>query len=585
MNQTRSFLLLALAFVAYLLFNQWMSDYHKPPTPPATGGSVAAATSASIPASAATVAGAVSAIDQQSQAAAINGASTDKAATQGQLIKVSTDVLTLTIDTRGGTLVGAHLLKYPAQMGSKDSVRLFNDTADDYYEAQSGLIGVSGAAAPNHTSLFHADRTKYSLAPGQKQLVVALDWVSPAGVKVVKRYTLTRGSYTVGLTQTIDNTGSQTWSGQAYRQLERAVPPKGHVSFLKKYAGAGNYGFFGAAWYGPDKKFNQVDFEDIKSHPLGANGGVGRQVKGGWIAMEETYFVGAWLPDSKETSTFSTVELNTGSHSADPHYLIRSVGPLLTVAPGQSTTSSARLFVGPKLPDVLKQVAPHFDLALNYGMMTIIARPLHWVLANLYTITSNWGWAIVLLVLLINALIYKLNAMQYRSSAHMRRLKPRMDSLKERFGDDKQKLQQATMELYKKEKVNPMAGCLPVLVTLPVFFGLYELLRQSVELRQAPFIFWIQDLSAADPYFILPILYAIVMLIQSMMMPMTPGMGATQQKMMRYMPVAYAVFFAFFPAGLALYYVVNTICRLLTQWWVYRQVDHEQARKEAAKAK
>ncbi|HET7268394.1 MAG TPA: membrane protein insertase YidC [Oleiagrimonas sp.] len=582
MNQTRSFLLLALAFVAYLLFNQWMSDYHKPPTPPpAESASVAAAASAAVPASAASVSAATS----SERTAALNAASTGKATQTGQLIKVSTDVLTLTIDTRGGTLVGAHLLKYPAERGSKESVRLFNNTPDHYYEAQSGLIGVGGDAAPNHTSVFQTAKTSYSLAPGQKQLTVKLHWTSPSGVKVVKRYTLTRGSYAIKLTQTIDNGSNDPWRGQAYHQFERVMPPKGHVSFLKKYAGAGNYGFFGAAWYGPEAKFNQVDFEDIKNHPLNESGGVGRKVTGGWIAMEETYFVGAWLPGNKKTNTFSTVELDAGGKDANPHYLIRSVGPLMSVAPGQTTSSSARLFVGPKLPHVLESVAPHFDLALNYGMMTIIARPLHWVLANLYTITGNWGWAIVLLVILINALIYKLNAMQYRSSAHMRRLKPRMDSLKERFGDDKQKLQQATMELYKKEKVNPMAGCLPVLVTLPVFFGLYELLRQSVELRQAPFIFWIHDLSAADPYFILPALYAVAMLIQSMMMPMTPGMGATQQKMMRYMPVAYAVFFAFFPAGLALYYIVNTICRLLTQWWVYRQVDHEQARKEAAKAK
>src|SRR5699024_6952496 len=200
-----------------------------------------------------------------------------------------------------------------------------------------------------------------------------------------------------------------------------------------------------------------------------------------------------------------------------------------------------------------------FDLALNYGMMTIVARPLHWVLTKLHSITGNWGWAIVLLVILINALIYKLNAMQYRSSAHMRRLKPRMDALKERYGDDKQKLQQATMELYKKEKVNPVAGCLPLLITIPIFFGLYELLRESVELRQAPFIGWIHDLSGADPYFVLPIIYGLVMLVQSLTMPMTPGMDGTQQKMMKFMPVAMAVIFAFFPSGLVLYYSVSAV--------------------------
>ncbi|HEX7340991.1 MAG TPA: membrane protein insertase YidC [Rhodanobacteraceae bacterium] len=578
MNQTRTFLLLALVFVAYLLFNQWMKEFHPPATPPTPASAVASATSTANPATS-------SHAGEAASASALNKASTSQAMAPSQLITVKTDVLALTINSRGGTVVGAHLLKYPETLGSKASVSMMSDKANHFYEAQSGLIGIGGDAAPNHKSLFHAEHTSYVLAPGQKQIVVALDWTSPSGVKVVKRYTLTRGSYAIRLTQTIDNSGSQPWSGQAYRQLERVVPPTAHVNFLKKYAGAADYGFFGAAWYGPGDKFNQVKFDDIKKHPLGTDGSIGRKVTGGWIAMEQTYFVGAWLPPTHEASTFSTVELDAGGKDAKSHYIIRSVGPVLTVAPGKSTMTTAQLYVGPKLPDLLDKVAPHFDLSLNYGMMTIIARPLHWVLAELYKVTRNWGWAIVLLVILINAVIYKLNALQYRSSAHMRRLAPHMKALKERFGDDKQKLQQATMELYKKEKVNPVAGCLPVLVTLPIFFGLYELLRQSVELRQAPFIFWIHDLSAADPYFVLPVLYAIVMLIQSMMMPITPGMGAGQQKMMKYMPVAYAVLFAFFPAGLSLYYIVNTICRLLTQWWVYRQVDHETARREAAKAK
>ncbi|HEX7340211.1 MAG TPA: membrane protein insertase YidC [Rhodanobacteraceae bacterium] len=589
MNQTRSFLLLALAFVAYLLFNQWMNDYHRPKTPPPAPAAVASATTASSPEAAGVPTAPANA---GSSSAPTDAAATGKvpavataAAAPGQLIHVKTDVLELAIDTRGGTLVRSHLLKYPETYGSKDKVQLLNNQPAHLYEAQSGLIGADGAAAPNHTTLFTTNKTDYTLAPGQKSLTVDLTWTGPAGVKVVKSYTFTRGSYAVALSQAIDNTGAKAWHGHAYHQFERVVPPKAKVNFLKKYAGAADYGFFGAAWYSPEDKFNQVKFDDIKKHPLGQDGAIGRNVKGGWIAMEETYFLGAWLPKGDVTAHISTLELPGTGANAKTRYLIRSVGPLLTVAPGQSTTSAAKLYLGPMIPDLLQKVEPSLKLALNYGMMTIIARPLHWVLVKLHAITGNWGWAIVLMVILINALIYKLNAMQYRSSAHMRRLAPRMKALKERFGDDKQKLQQATMELYKKEKVNPMAGCFPVLITLPIFFGLYELLRQSVELRQAPFIFWIHDLSAADPYFVLPVLYAIVMLIQSMMMPITPGMGATQQKMMRYMPVAYAVLFAFFPAGLSLYYIVNTICRLLTQWWVYREVDRETARREAAKAK
>lgn len=583
MNQTRTFLLLALAFVAYLLFNAWMNDYHRPPPAPAATASVATAASAAVP-TAVTSVGSKAGIPAGTAIAPapVNGKPAT-AATHGQLIKVTTDVLALTIDTRGGTVVNAHLLKYPEKLGSKQNVQLLNDSPKRFYEAQSGLIGVGGDAAPNHQSLFRAEKTQYALAPDQQQLTVKLVWTGPNGVTVNKVFTVKRGGYAIGLSQTITNQGDQPWRGQAYHQLERVVPPEPtYGNFLEKYSDQSRYSFFGVAWYSPEDNFNQIKFDDFKKHPLADNGGVGRQVTGGWIAMEQSYFVGAWLQPKKEKSTFSTATLDADSEQ--PHYLIRSIGPLLTVAPGASTTSTARLFLGPKLPDLLAKIEPSFHLALNYGFMTIIARPLHWVLAKLHAVAHNWGWAIVLLVLLINLAAYKLNAMQYRSAAHMRRLKPRMDQLKERYGDDKQKLQQATMELYKKEKVNPVAGCFPLLITLPIFFALYELLRESVELRQAPFIGWIHDLSAADPYFILPVLYAIVMLIQSMTMPMSPGMDGMQAKIMKFMPVAYAVFFAFFPAGLALYYIVNTICRLLTQWWVYRQVDKAEANKKAAKA-
>ncbi len=590
MNQTRSFLILALVFVAYLLFNAWMNEYHQPPAAPAPTASVAAAASteasggATVP-EAATSAGANPAGTSRAPAASAaipSGAPGPATGTRGGTISVVTDVLRLSIDTRGGTVVDARLLKYPKSLGSPQSVQLLSDTPSHFYEAQNGLVGIGGDAAPTHKSLFQATRTHYELAPGQDKLTVDLSWTGPDGVQVVKRYTLHRGSYTVTLTQQIVNRGDKPWRGQAYRQLERVVPPEPQYSnFLEKYSDQSRYSFFGAAWYGPEEKFNKLKFDDFKDHPLGSGDRVGRSVTGGWIAMEQSYFLGAWLPSPKEKDVFSTATVDKGK---SPHYLIRSIGPAMTVAPGQAVTSQARLYLGPKLPSELKKVAPHFDLALNYGMMTIVARPLHWVLTKLQAATGNWGWAIVLLVLLINAACYKLYALQYRSSAHMRRLKPRMDALKERFGDDKQKLQQATMELYKKEKVNPVAGCLPVLITIPIFFGLYELLRESVELRQAPFILWIHDLSAADPYFILPILYGLVMLVQSWLMPISSGMDSSQQKMMRYMPVVSAAFFAFFPAGLALYYFVSGVSRLAIQWWVYRQVDRAEARKKEAKA-
>jgi YidC/Oxa1 family membrane protein insertase len=251
------------------------------------------------------------------------------------------------------------------------------------------------------------------------------------------------------------------------------------------------------------------------------------------------------------------------------------------VAAGQQATSAAQLYLGPKLPDQLQTIAPGLELTIDYGMLKIFAEPLHWVLAQLDKITHNWGVSIILLVLLINLVTFKFTNAQFESAAKMRKLKPRMDALKERYGDDRQKMQQAMMDLYKKEKVNPAAGCLPLLITIPIFYGLYYVLRDSVELRQAPFFGWIHDLSAADPYFVLPVLYTIVMLAQQWLMPPAAGMDPTQQKMMKFMPLMFAVIFLFFPSGLVLYYVVNGLCRLLQQWWMMRRHDSAPAKAAA----
>ena len=258
------------------------------------------------------------------------------------------------------------------------------------------------------------------------------------------------------------------------------------------------------------------------------------------------------------------------------------MGPQISVAPGQTADSHASLYVGPKLADDLIAVTPSLKLAVDYGMFTIVAVPIHAVLDFMHRISGNWGMAIILLVLVLNLVLYKLSAAQYVSSAKMRKLKPRMDALKERYGDDKQKMQQAMMELYKKEKINPVSGCLPLVVQIPVFFALYVVLRESVELRQAPFFGWIHDLSVADPYFVLPILNMLVMLAQQFLMPQTPGMDPTQQKMMRFMPIVFSVLFAFFPAGLVLYYVVNGLWRLGQQWWVTRQVERADIKARTA---
>jgi YidC/Oxa1 family membrane protein insertase len=580
MPQTRSFLLLALAFVAYLLWNQWQQDYHTPPK-----AAPAAAATASIPGSGASTSDA----SVPSVASAPTGANPAPASTatnagsglpsapaaakpaakpmqHGRLITVTTDVLRLTIDTRGGSIVRSALLGYPAKLKSKQSVQLFSDSDSHFFVAQNGLLNRSGSA-PDQNATFQAGKSSYTLQPGQKTLAVDLTWTGADGVKVVKRYTLTRGSYVIGLQQQIDNGSAKAFSAWPYRQLQRVVPPAPkHNNFLAKWSDQSRYSFFGAAWYGPEMKFKTRKFDDFAKEPLKKN------VTGGWMAMEQHYFMAAWLPAEKATQQFSTQVVEGG---AKPRYLIREIGPELHVAPGATANSASRLYAGPKLRNQLGKIAPGLDLSVDYGMFTVVAAPMHMLLTWFHGLTGNWGLAIIFVVLLINVLLYKLNAAQYRSGAKMRKLKPRMDALKERYGDDKQKLQQATMELYKKEKINPVAGCLPLLVQIPVFFALYTVLRESVELRQAPFIGWIHDLSAPDPYFVLPIIYMGVMLLTQRMMPMTASMDATQAKIMKWMPVVYPIFFAFFPAGLVLYYTVNGLARVAQQWHVMRKFEAE----------
>ncbi|MFK2893030.1 membrane protein insertase YidC [Dyella flagellata] len=560
MNQTRTFLLFALLAVAYLLFQQWEQDYG--PHPPASAAATTQSSSGE-PGAAPVIA---------------NG---NASAGTAQLITVSTDVLRLTIDTRGGSIVRSELLQYPVTPRTKKDpnpapIRLLDDGSTDYFTAQSGLVSADGAA-PDHRAIFQAAQTSYELTAGQDALNVDLSWADASGMKVTKRYTLHRGSYAIELDQQIDNGSGKTWDGQAYRQLQRADRPAAvYSNFLQRISDQSRYGFFGAVWYSPEDKFKKLDFSDFakpKEQPPTS------QITGGWVGMMQNYFLGAWIPNAKEADSFSTTVIN--EETGKSHYVIRSVGPQISVAPGQHASSAAQLYIGPKLTDQLGAIAPGLDLTVDYGMLKIFAEPLHWTLAQLEKLTGNWGVAIILLVLLINLATFKLTNAQFQSANKMRKLKPRIDALKERYGDDRQKMQQAMMELYKKEKVNPAAGCFPMLITIPIFYGLYYVLRDSVELRQAPFFGWIHDLSAADPYFVLPVLYTIVMLAQQWMMPVQPGMDPAQQKMMKFMPLMFAVIFLFFPSGLVLYYAVNGICRLLQQWWMMRRADAVPAKAAA----
>jgi len=569
MNQTRNFLMFALLAVAYFLFIAWEKDY-APPPPQATHASVANASSdGSVPGATPL---AVAAGTAPTIASDANQASPSPS--PSQLITISTDVLKLTVDTRGGSLVHADLLAYPKAAPTHKNPNppptvLLNNDGEHYFVAQSGLVSSSDTTAqdqPNHLALFHSDKSSYALAEGQKSLNVALTWQDAAGLKVTKTYRFTRGSYVIDVSQRIDNTTAQTWQGSAYQQLQRVAPPK-PASWFSHYTDPEQRSFQGAAWY-TGEKFEKLDFKNFseKKDTLDSN------IKGGWAAMLRLYFFAAWIPPTDQTEHYTTETIDPDS--AHPRYLIRAVGPALSVAPGQTLTSQARLYVGPNVQGTLDAIAPGLDLTIDYGMFKAIAVPMHWVLSQFHAISKNWGVAIILLVLLIKGATWKLTAVQYRSSAKMRKLAPRIAQLKERYGDDKVKMQQATMELYKKEKVNPMGGCLPVLITMPVFYGLFFVLEYSLELRHAAFL-WIPDLSAPDPLYILPVIYAAVMLGTQWLNPAAAGMDPTQAKMMKVMPLLFTVMFAFFPAGLCLYYAVNGLVGLAQQWWVTHHVERE----------
>jgi YidC/Oxa1 family membrane protein insertase len=556
MNQTRNFLFFALIAVGYFLFMAWQKDYMTPPPAPA-----AAATAAGVPGA------------QTGVAPGVSNAAGDNA--PSSLVTVTTDVLRLTIDTRGGSIVHSELLDYPVTPRTKKDphpapVTLFDTDDAHYFVAQNGLVSSSDADAadqPNHLAAFQSAQAAYTLAAGQDALDVPLTWQDAKGLKVTKTYHFTRGSYVVALDQKIDNVGSTPWQGNAYTQLLRAEPSH-DGNWLTNMSHPEARSFQGAAWY-TGEKFEKLSFKDLAD----PKDKLDASFKGGWAAMLRLYFFAAWIPPADETASYATDTVNPGSEH--PRYLIRAIGPTISVAPGQSADAKARLYVGPNRQGTLDAVAPGLDLTIDYGMFKAIAVPMHGILSFLHSIVKNWGLAIILLVLLIKGVTWKLTAMQFRSGAKMRKLQPRIQALKERYGDDKVKLQQAQMELYKKEKVNPMAGCLPVLITMPVFFALLYVLEYSLELRHASFL-WIPDLSAHDPYYILPVIFAAVQFCTQLLNPAV-GMDPAQAKMMKIMPLIFSVMFAFYPAGLCLYYAVNGLVGLGQQWWITHHVNREEA--------
>jgi YidC/Oxa1 family membrane protein insertase len=564
MDTLRLLLFFALALVLLLIYQAWVEDYGPVRAPPAAvaegtpreGAGSDARGTAAVEVPPAEVAP-VPAID--ASAAAPDAASVSAASSQP--ITVETDVLRLEISPQGGAIVSAWLKDYAQTADDPETnFQLLKPSPPNMFVAESGLRGPETGPLPADTGkvLFQSGQQAYSLAPGQDTLEVVLTWGHPSGAQVNKRYRFTRGSYLIESAQEIINATSAPLAARSYNQLQR-------TELYDPDASSFIYTYTGGVYYTPEEKYRKVSFDDMRSERLSV------EAANGWIAMIQHYFLAAWLPPAAAVQTFFT------SVRDDSKYLIGSYTAAATVPPGATHTFTDRLFVGPKLQDTLASIAPGLELAVDYGWLTIIAQPIYWLLAAIHSLVGNWGWAIIILTILIKLAFYKLSETSYKSMANMRKLTPRLQALKDKYGDDKEKLNQAMMEMYKKEKINPLGGCLPILVQIPVFIALYWVLLESVELRQAPFALWIDNLSAPDPYFVLPLIMGVSMFVQQKLNPAPPD--PIQAKIMMSLPFVFTVFFAFFPAGLVLYWVVNNLLSIAQQWYITRNIEKAAAKQ------
>ncbi|MDJ0653073.1 MAG: membrane protein insertase YidC [Xanthomonadales bacterium] len=556
MPNTRLFLIVAIGAVGFLLWQQWQIDYGQPAAPrtaqPTVGQDVNPAADGTVPSVAPP---SQSGSDTPSLPPPSSGGRTPDPADGGQVIRITTDVLDVEISTTGGELQHATLLEYPLELKTPEAkVELLHTDSSRYFVAQSGLVSSTHTSA-DHRQPFIASRNEYRLGDGDDEILVPLTWEAD-GITVTKTYRFQRGSYQIQVDQAVSNASDKAWVGSPYRQLQRVQPFIDDDSFTNP----ARYSFLGAALYNPEDKYEKFEFEDLGR-------GERRESANAWAAMVQHYFVTAWIPPQQENQVLEAARV-----PSTDRFLVRATGPAATVAPNENGYFPATLFVGPKLQDRLETLAPGLELTVDYGIFTPLSKVLYWLLEKIHALTGNWGWAIVFLTVLVKAVFFKLSEAQYKSTAKLRKLQPRIQSLKERYGDDKQKFNMAMMEIYKTEKVNPLGGCLPILVQIPVFFALYWVLLESVELRQADFMLWINDLSSPDPYFVLPIINGAAMYMTTKLSP-NPAADPMQQKIFQAMPLIFAVMFAFFQAGLVLYWTVNAVLSLAQQWVITRRID------------
>ena len=471
------------------------------------------------------------------------------------LITVNTDVFKIAIDMQGGNIVSAKLPKYPISIKEKDTpVQILNSDCNELYIAQSGLTNVS-ANQESFPIKFTSTEKNYVLKDGETKLVVQLTSRTSNGLKIIKTYTFHRNDYAIQLNYVVKNETTKLWQGSLFTQLTRRQPStKHHHFYIRSYSGP--------AISSPQTPYKKVTYELLNK------GNINQTSTGGWIAMQQHYFLSAWIPGNSQLTYYYYSHIIPSQNGRQNIYVIGFLSPAMNIAPGKTASSHATIYVGPEVADKLKALAPGLERTIDYGWLWPISMLLFWIMSAIHKIVRNWGWSIAVTTILIKIVFYWLSEKSFRSMARMRELQPRMQALKERFGNDRQALSRATMELYRKEKINPLGGCLPVLIQIPVFIAFYYVIIESVELRQAPFILWIYDLSAKDPYYILPVLMGLSMLAQQRLSPTSPD--PTQQKMMWILPMVFTVFFINFPAGLVLYWLINNVVQTLQQWYVNR---------------
>lgn len=559
MDIKKIILYVIVAILGVALFNAWVRDYptvtnvvsQQPMAPAQNANGVNYSPSTFTPET-----------SNKTKSAGAAAVSTEQVS-GNRLITVKTDTLSLQIDKQGGNIISAHLLKYPVTADQKDNpIQILSNDPAQLYVAQSGLTNTDGSGKTTDI-VFTSAQSQYQMADNENILAVKLTGKTANGLVVTKTYLFKRDQYAINLNYQVENKTGKHWNGSLYTQLTRREPIEEKHSFYTRT-------YNGASISSPETPYQKLPYKTLDK------GDVSHITRGGWVAMQQHYFLSSWIPGNKNQDYHYYSHVIAPSDGGNKIYVIGFVSPEMSLPANATANSEATLYVGPEVASNLRALAPGLDHTIDYGWLWPISVILFSIMSLVHGVVRNWGWSIVITTILIKIVFYWFSAKSFRSMARMRELQPRILALKERYGSDRQALSRATMELYRKEKINPLGGCLPLVIQIPVFIAFYYVIIESVELRQAPFILWIHDLSIKDPYYILPILMGISMLVQQILTPTSPD--PAQQKMMWILPVVFTVFFLNFPAGLVLYWFVNNVVQVTQQWYVMKTYDKHKAK-------